>query len=55
MHPSWQWLADNYGNLASLLGLVASILAWHQAALAKEAALAVRAQKSAHEFSKLAV
>jgi len=58
MSTTGLWLAENYGNLASVLGLGFSILAWLQAGKAKEAAEAatnaVRSQESAHEFGKLA-
>lgn len=55
---AWDWLWNNYGNLASVAGVVLSGLAWVQAGKARDAAeaagRAVRERDTAHEFCKLA-
>lgn len=53
---AWSWLLAIVGTVASLAGVVFSVLAWVQAAKAKEAAReaadAVRTRNFSHDFSR---
>jgi hypothetical protein len=53
---AWSWLLAIVGTVASLAGVVFSLLAWVQAAKAKEAAReaadAVRMRNFSHDFSR---
>ena len=55
---AWNWLLTIGGTIASIAGVVFSWMAWDQAKGAKkaaeEAANAVKARDTAHEFTKLA-
>ena len=55
---AWSWLLAIVGTLASIVGVIFSVLAWVQAKGAKRAAEeatdAVKTRDTAHEFTKLA-
>lgn len=55
---AWNWILAIVGTVASLAGVVFSVLAWVQAKGAKkaaeEAARSVKSKETAHEFAKLA-
>ncbi len=56
---AWNWLLTIAGTIASIIGVVFSLLAWVQAKGAKKAAeeatKAVRARETEYEFSRLAL
>jgi hypothetical protein len=56
---AWSWLLAIVGTLASIAGVVFSVLAWVQAGKAKEAAKeagdAVRTRNLSHDFSRWSV